>query len=409
MFALGQTHECLHEGGFPLKYWRGFLIAGILAAITVALTQFAATHSALVDMIYPYSTRLVVSFLADWSAGLEACLWQILALLLGLGVLASIVLMIVLRWNPIQWAGWVLAVASFIWMFHTAIYGLNYYAGPLADDVRLEVSEYSVSQLAAATEFYLNEANALADQVTRDESGKVAFATFEELAEQAGDGFRTLTFEKNYSLAVFAGPVNPVKKLGWSDLYTSMGISGVTIAMTGEAAVNPNIPVVSMPFTMCHEMAHRMSIATEQDANFAAFLACDANSSVEFRYSAYFMAFRYCYNALAAMPISTAQTTAAKLKAAINTNLQTDLDDYRQYLDTQLDADATKLANDANDAYLKNSGDEQGTASYGAVTDLLVSWHVQEYVLPQYTPEEEEMFDPFDENQVDLSGWVTAQ
>ena len=390
-----------------MKYWRGFLVAGILAAITIALTQFAASHTVLVDMIYPYSTRLVVSFLADWSAGLDACLWQILALLLGLTVLASIVLMIVLRWNPIQWLGWVLAGASFIWMFHTAIYGLNYYAGPLADDVRLEVTEYSVSQLAAATEFYLKEANALADQVTRDETGKVSFGAFEQLAEQAGEGYRALTFEKNYS--VFAGSTAPVKKLGWSGLYTSMGISGVTIAMTGEAAVNPNIPAVTMPFTMCHEMAHRMSIASEQDANFAAFLACDANSSVEFRYSAYFMAFRYCYNALAAMPTSTAQAAATQMKAAIGTNLKTDLDDYRQYLDTNLDADAVQMANDANDAYLKNSGDEQGTASYGAVTDLLVSWHVQEYVLPLYTPEEEDAFDPFDESQVDLSGLVNAK
>lgn len=390
-----------------MKYWRGFLVAGILAAITWALTQFAAAHSVLVDMIYPYATRLVVSFLAEWSAGTQTCLWQIIALLLGLTVLSSIVLMIVLRWNPIQWIGWVLAGASFIWMFHTAIYGLNYYAGPLADDVRLEVAEYSVSQLADATEFYLDKANELADQVTRDETGKVRFGTFEELAEQAGEGYRTMAYEKNCS--VFAGSTVPVKKLGWSDLYTSMGISGVTIAMTGEAAVNPNIPVVSMPFTMCHEMAHRMSIATEQDANFAAFLTCDANSSVEFRYSAYFMAFRYCYNALAASPTSAAQAAAAQLKTNINTNLQTDLDDYRAYLDTQLDDGASELANNVNDAYLKSSGDEEGTSSYANVADLLVSWHIQEYVLPQYTPEEEDVFDPFDETQVDLSGIANAR
>ncbi len=390
-----------------MKYWRGLLIAAILAALTWALTQFAAGHSVLVDMIYPYSTRMVVSFLADWSAGLTACLWQIILLVLGLAVLASIVLMIVLRWNPIQWLGWVLAGVSFIYMFHTAIYGLNYYAGPLADDVRLAVTDYTVSELAAATEHYLTKANQLADQVARDEAGDLRFPSFEELAEQAGDGYRTLTYEHNYS--VFAGSTVPVKKLGWSDLYTSMGISGVTIAMTGEAAVNPNIPAVSMPFTMCHEMAHRMSIASEQDANFAAFLACDANSSVDFQYSAYFMAFRYCYNALASTSTSTAQGAASQLKAKINQNLQKDLDTYRVYLDSQLDKDASQLANDVNDAYLKSSGDTEGTASYANVTDLLVSWHIQEYVLPLYTPEEEDIFDPFDENQVDLSGIANAK
>ncbi len=380
-----------------MKYWRGFLVAAILAAITWALTQFAMDHKILIDMVYPYSTRLIVSSLADWTAGLSACLWQIVLLLLGLGLLTSIVLMIVLRWNPVQWLGWILACASFLYLFHTAIYGLNYYAGPLASDVRLEVADWTVSDLSAATEFYLNEANALADQVDRDSAGNVQFPSFEELAQQAGEGFRTLTYEKNYS--VFAGSTVPVKKLGWSDLYTSMGISGITIAMTGEAAVNPEIPIVSMPFTMCHEMAHRMSIASEQDANFSAFLACDANSDLNFRYSAYFMAFRYCYNALAGTSTSTAQAEASKLKASIGKNLQTDLDSYSQYL-TLLDKEASQMANDANDAYLKSSGEEAGVASYGSVTDLLVSWHIQNYVLPQFTPEEEDPFDPFDEDWV---------
>lgn len=388
-----------------MKYWRGFLVAAIVGAITWALTRFAIDHRVLIDMVYPYATRLVVSSLADWTASIDACLWQIVLLLLGLGLLTSIVLMIVLRWNPIQWLGWVLACGSILYLFHTGIYGLNYYAGPIADDVRLNVADWTVSDLSAATEFYLNEANALADQVSRDSAGNAQFPSFEELAQQAGEGFRTLTYEKNYS--IFAGSTVPVKKLGWSDLYTSMGISGITIAMTGEAAVNPEIPVVSMPFTMCHEMAHRMSIASEQDANFAAFLACDANSDPAFRYSAYFMAFRYCYNALASTSTSTAQAEAAKLKAAIGKNLQADLDSYSQYL-TLLDKEASQMANDVNDAYLKSSGEEEGVASYGSVTDLLISWHIQEYILPQLTPDEEDIFDPFDEEYVNNAGAANA-
>ena len=33
-----------------------------------------------------------------------------------------------------------------------------------------------------------------------------------------------------------------------------------------------------VPFTMAHEMAHRMCIANERDANFAAYLACMVHS-----------------------------------------------------------------------------------------------------------------------------------
>ena len=389
-----------------MKYWRGYVVAAIIAAITAALTSFAAGYRELVDMIYPYVTRLVVSYLADWSAGVGVCLWQVITLLLIAGVLASVTLMIILRWNPVQWLGWVLAVACGLYFFHTAIYGLNYYAGSIADDVQLTVADYTVSELNEATRYFQTKANELAQQVSRDEAGNLQYAEFEDLAQQAGEGFRVLTYERSKS--VFAGSTAPVKKLGWSGMYTSMGISGITIAMTGEAAVNPNIPVVALPFTMCHEMAHRMSIVSEDDANFAAFLACDANPSVEFQYSAYFMAYRYCYKALAANTTSTAQACIAELQGSVDPLVTKDMQDYSAFYAKYKDKGASNIANSANDFYLKTSGEEDGVASYAAVTDLLVSWHIQEFVLPMHK-DDETVFDPMDESQVDLSGLVNAQ
>ena len=298
-----------------------------------------------------------------------------------------------------------LACGSILYLFHTAIYGLNYYAGPIADDVRLNVADWTVSDLSAATEFYLNEANALADQVERDANGNVNFPSFEELAQQAGEGFRTLTYEKNYS--IFAGSTVPVKKLGWSDLYTSMGITGFTMPLTGEAAVNPNIPAISIPFTMCHEMAHRMCIAYESDANLAAYLACINNSDIHFRYSGYFMAFQYCYIALSNVGTSTANAAAQQIRNEIGDLFRHDYNSYITFFAREQDQAATNLANKVNDAYIKGSGDDRGVESYGDVCDLLVSWYIQEIYLPAHK-EDIPQFDPLDKNQVDLSGLPNA-
>lgn len=385
------------EEAFPLKYWRGYLTAGIFGIFTWLLMEFAKGHAQVVDMIYPYVSRMIQTMLAQWSSGVDFCLWQVVAVLLGLGLLASIVLMVVLRWNPIQWFGWVLAVASGLFLLHTGIYGMNSYAGPLAEDVRLEVVEYTMDELAEATAYYRDQANTLATQVNRDGSGNLVYPTFEELAGQAADGFRELTYGE-YE-AVFAGSTLPVKKLGFEGLYTSMGITGVTMPLTGEAAVNPQIPVVSLPFTMCHEMCHRMCIAIERDANFGAFLACRANSSLEYRYSAYFMAYRYCYNALVS---AGGSMRAQEIAAGESALLKQDLAHYREFFSKNQDAKATRLADKANDAYIKASGDSQGIASYGDVCDLLVSLYIEEIVLPsQVVPEPE--FDPFDKTQVDIS------
>lgn len=389
-----------------MKYWRGYVTAGILAAITVVLMQMGQRFTVLVDMVYPYVIRTLQTTLAQWSNGVDFLLWQLGLVVLVVLLLASIVLMIVLKWNPIQWFGWVLTAVSGIYMCYTLIYGLNYYASPISEDVRLDVAEYTVDELTEACEYYRDIANSLATQVNRDVDGNVKFSDFDTLASQAGDGFSSLVYD--YSYPVFAGCTDPVKELGWSDMYTSMGITGIFIGLTGEAAVNPDIPDVSLPFTMCHEMSHRMCIATERDANFGGFLACMANSSVEFQYSGYFMAYRYCYSALASVGTTQASAAAARVKNGVSDLLNRDLQYYNDFFDSNRSDSATKVATAANDAYLKVSGDEEGVASYGEVCDLLVSWHIQHVVLPSIT-DEDTPFDPYDDTQVDLTGIVNAK
>ena len=388
-----------------MKYLWGYLTAGIFGAITWVLMQFGQRFSTLVDMVYPYVIRNFQGILAQWSGSVDFLLWQVLAVALGVVALATLVIVVVLRKNVISWAGWMLAIVSFVYMIHTAMFGLNYYAGSLSDDLRMDVSRYAVSELAEATEYYRDKANELAAQVNRDQSGVASFASFQELAKKAGDGFETLTRE--YYYPVFAGSTEPVKELGWADMYTSMGITGFTCGITGEAAVNPQIPDVSLPFTMCHEMAHRMCIAPERDANFAAFLAASVNDSVEFRYSAYFMAFRYCYNVLATANSTEAAAAAGRISSGIGEQMRKDIQYYDSFFSSKQDTKATKVADTVNDTYLKASGDSAGIRSYGQVCDLLVNWHIKQVVLPELTINIDP-FDPYDESKVDLSGIVNA-
>lgn len=389
-----------------MKYWFGYLTAGILAALTWVLAQFGQRYATLVDMVYPYVDRALQEMLAKWTSQVSYPVWQLLAVVLGVLILASIVLMIVLKWNPVQWAGWVLAVFAGIYLMNTLMWGMNYYAGSLADDMRLEVSNYNLDELTEATEYYRDKANALAGKVNRDANGNVEFADFETLAEKAGEGFHTLTYENHYP--VFAGCTLPVKKLDWADMYTSMGITGYTFGITGEACVNPQIPDVLLPFTMAHEMSHRMCIASERDANFAAFLACSVHSDPEFQYSAYFMAFRYCYIALSSVNTQAAAAAAARVKQGIGEELRRDWNAYDAFFSQKQDTRATQLADTVNDTYLKTSGEKSGIGSYAEVCDLLVNWHIQTVVLPSITVEKS-YFDPYDETMVDLSGIVNAK
>ena len=216
---------------------------------------------------------------------------------------------------------------------------------------------------------------------------------FESLAELTGEGYRKLAQERSYS--IYGGDYTPVKKLGWAGIYSALGKTGVTVPLTGEAAVNPNIPDQGIPFAMAHEMAHRLCIAREDDANFSAFLACAENADTEYQYSGYFMAYRFCITALESVDAAAAETIAAGCSEA----LLADLEGYDRYFDENRDEQMTLLVEEVTDTY--EEATEANELRYGSVCDYLVNWHIDQYVEEEIV---EEKFDPFDETQVDLSG-----
>jgi hypothetical protein len=69
-----------------------------------------------------------------------------------------------------------------------------------------------------------------------------------------------------------------------------MGTAGYFNPFTGEAQVNYNMPLVNRPVTACHEMAHQMGFAREDEANFIGFVAGINSTDRLLKYSAYYMA-----------------------------------------------------------------------------------------------------------------------
>lgn len=355
-----------------MKYWRGYLVAAFFAIATLAVTQFAAAHNLLMDMVYPYMVRMLLPEVTAWSSSVDFCLWQTLLLFVIGGIVLSIILMILLRWNPVQWFGWVLAISCLFSFVNTGLFGLGKYSTPMAEDLLLDMQDYSVDALEDAAIYYRNKANVLSRQINRDDSG-VIFSSFEDLNAQAGEGFEYLTYKRGF--AIFSGDTSPVKELGWSDLYTQQGITGMTVYLTGESAVNTQMPQVGLPFAICKEMAKRMMIYNDSEANFAAFLACTGHDNLpnEFQYSAYLMAYRAIYNTIAGQDSTRAKEIRASLDSSLSELLKEDLDRYNSFFSPEKAAEGDVL-----------------------FTDLLVSWHIQEVVIP-LTPVEDSGFDPMDE------------
>jgi len=185
-----------------LKYWRGFLVAGIVGACTWGFTTFAKNHQVLVDMVFPYVSRMITGGTATWSSEVSFCMWQALLMFAILGIAALVVMAIIFHWNLIRVSGWISAGVSIVIFLHVGIFGINQYAGPLADDIHLKLTSYSISELEDAAEHYLEEAKKAYETLSATGS-KYDSVDFDTFANQAGNGFNTLVYDKK--LSVFAG------------------------------------------------------------------------------------------------------------------------------------------------------------------------------------------------------------
>ena len=63
--------------------------------------------------------------------------------------------------------------------------------------------------------------------------------------------------------------------------------------ITGEAIIRGDLPTLTLPFTICHEIAHQLGYASETEANFIAFVIGSESKDPLFRYSMLLQLFSY--------------------------------------------------------------------------------------------------------------------
>ena len=343
------------------------ILSAILLVITGLLVAAAVAAPEAVFSVYPQFSRKVVSVLATITSPLPFALWEILAVLAVLWFFYTLVRCFARHRGILTWLSGVLLAASVGIFAFVAIWGLGHFGPSAGEQIGLDTRAYTEEELYAAALHYAAEANTWGARVERDADGVVTFGKFRQLAKEAPEGYRTLA----ETWDCFDGSYAPVKRLLGGKLYSYSGITGIFVAFTGESSVNPDTFTASLPFTMCHEIAHRMGFPAEDDANFCAYLACMASDSVEFCYSGAYSAFIYCYNALYAEN----RDLAAKVWDSLSEQVQTDCRAANTHYD-QYEGKVQETVEKVNDAYLKAFQEEAGVKSYGAVADDLIAWYL---------------------------------
>ncbi len=136
-----------------------------------------------------------------------------------------------------------------------------------------------------------------------------------------------------------------------------------------EANVNIDIPDYSIGSTMCHELAHLKGFIREDEANYVAYLACQASTNLELRYSGLMEALILSGNALYAKDADLYYKARALYSDGVSRDLAANSLYWQEFKDKPVSNAAQKI----NDAYLKANNQEDGVQSYGRMVDLLLA------------------------------------
>lgn len=255
----------------------------------------------------------------------------------------------------------VLSVLLIFYLSFKLLWGLNYSRPTITTQLKIDNQKYSVKELVALGNFFIQELNALENGVTP----KLDFK-FDKLREQITLDYQKIAL-KNPFFNYKATSVKPVLN-NW--IISKIGIEGYYNPLSGEANVNTALPSWVLPFVTCHEISHQLGVAREDEANLVAYLVGINSENVNFRYSATYNMLRYILLEIRlkspddylAMKARINEKTLAKFKA--------ENEFWKKY-----NGQMSNYMGVAFDQFLKLNRQKQGIKSYQNIVIWLWNYH----------------------------------
>jgi len=344
------------------------LFLALLLPVQILFVQIAAHHANLVEAIYSKGIYPYIShFLRLLFGWIPFSIGDLLLAFLLFSFFRFIYKLISTRCKKCyQQLIKLIAFLSVIYGCFYLFWGMNYYRESLAKNLQLPSASYTTADLIKVTQKLIKKTNEIQVKITSSDTLKVVNPYRpKEMYKKALIGF-TILSEKYPQLKY---KHLSVKSSLMSSLQSYNGTSGYMNPLTGEAQVNDKIPKTGYPVVTCHEMAHQIGWAAENEANFVGFLAATSNTDIYFKYAGYKMATQYLLSELYKRDKNEYQ----KIYTSINKGIKKDFKESYLFWKSYKNP-FEPLVKKGYNAYLKANKQTKGIQSYNYVVDLLIAY-----------------------------------
>lgn len=271
----------------------------------------------------------------------------------------------------------IMSIVGIIYFLFVILWGINYNRVDLedslityynsAEDKNIKNVDYNNDDLIKLYKFLIEKCNETRAKVSEDDNNVMKCnLDYKDVLKRATNAYSNISILNLNKKGVYA----TAKPILNSNLLCYTGITGIYSPFTGEANINVSSPDIYIPFTTLHEMAHQRGYASEDEANFLAYLACINNKDYDFQYSGYILALKYTSSALAKTDHDSLINANRNLSQSVINDLNNSNEFWRQY-----EGKVNEVSDNINNNYLKANGIKEGTISYSKIVNLLLTYY----------------------------------
>ncbi|HEY8689332.1 MAG TPA: DUF3810 domain-containing protein [Chitinophagaceae bacterium] len=256
-----------------------------------------------------------------------------------------------------------LVIAMLVYIIFNIFWGINYNRKEISEQLNLKLDKRDTADLKIIEQLLLQKLNeskqALVNQHALYPSNKELFKRAVACYGQTEKLYPFLSYKPR-----------SVKRSMFGLFGNYFGFTGYYNPFTGEAQVNTLVPKFMLPYTTCHEIAHQIGYAKEEEANFVGYLAATSSTDTLFHYSAYLDLFVYANRQLFFVDSVAAKDFAKQLIPEV----KADIKEWREFL-RRYKNPLEPVIRWAYGNYLRANQQPKGMTSYDEVIADLIAFY----------------------------------